>query len=153
MLFIQRQSDDVSFYIGSLLIKLKQPKELLKATQRYINTEIRSMFKGTSPDKTMKREVMWAPLTQGTIEQKKRLYRKGLSTVIKRPLVRTGALRDSLRVLNETSHGFTYGTDVDNKGFNYGLHHNIKRPFLFLINHDGINILTIVKNWLNEGVV
>ena len=71
--------------------------------------------------------------------------KKGGAIASDRPLVLTGALRDSLKVINRSARGFVYGTNLKGKGgFPYpGIHqvgsakNNLPaRRWLFLTNGD-----------------
>jgi phage gpG-like protein len=153
MLSVEIENKEVLDYLNNILGKLKHPKKLMVQVSTYIDTEVRSMFKNGSarPDRTTVRGVKWMPLKEKTIEQRKILYRKNKSVNVSRPLVRTGALRNSLRILKWSSNfeGFIYGTDVKSKkGFTYGLYHNTIRPFLFVNKKDGVHILELIKKWL-----
>lgn len=120
---IEFESKDVERLLSKILFKVKKPARLMRQLQRYVNAVTRQMFRGRRPDNGGVRGQKWAKLKKSTIEQKAALRKKGRAIQIHRPLVRTGRMRDSLRVLRKQLKGFVYGTGVRKKGFPYpGIH-------------------------------
>lgn len=124
--------------IDILLKRVGSPKELMTTLKRWIHAETMRMLRGRRPDKIPIRGEKWKPLKESTVKQKKALVKRGKAIVADRPMVRTGKLRDSLKVLNSNLKGFEYGTRVKSKkGFAYpGFHNAANFLWLFLRERD-----------------
>jgi len=152
---IHYESKEVQKNITDLLKKVERPKKLVASVARYINSVTKQMFSGRRPDVGGRRGVKWPKLKQSTINRKKQLKRKGKLTggaSPSRPMVASGDLRDSLRVLDIKEKGLKYGTlQKSKKGFPYPGYHNIGRfPFLFLNKTDNAQIIKMTLDYL-EG--
>lgn len=143
--------------IQRMLSRVQHPKKMVTTWERYVAAVTNQMFHGRRPDTSAVREVKWPKLARSTIEQKAALRKRGLAIEIQRPLVRTGEMRDSLKVLKETEKGFVYGTRVrSKKGFPYPGLHNVgggnvpQRKWLFLNNTDWRQIVQIAIDFLKD---
>jgi phage gpG-like protein len=143
---IKFEDSDVEKMLNNMLTKVKDSKPIIDTCSRYVNAVTKQMFIGKRPDNIAVRGVKWEPLSPKTIEQKKKVNARNA----KRPLVRTGDMRDSLKVITKGKQGFTYGTNKKSpKGFNYpGFHQvgNAKVParlWLFLTREDLGNMIQI----------
>jgi hypothetical protein len=132
------ETREVEQMLTTLIQRTKNPGPLLKQVERYINVVTLGMFfKTPRPDTGGRRGILWPKLKWSTIARKRQLVKQGKAISADRPLVETGKMRDSIRVLSRSSNGFVYGTDVKSKdGFNYPGFHNESRPWLFLTNDD-----------------
>lgn len=137
-LSIDFETRQVEQLISGLIKKTNNPKELLDVIKKWIHVQTMRMFIGRRPDSTMVRGVSWPRLKESTIDQKRQLVKKGKAIVAARPMVRTGKLRDSIKVLKSSKTGFVYGTTVmSKKGFKYPGHWNsTKFRWLFLTKKD-----------------
>jgi len=155
---------EVQRMLGRLLNKIERPAPLMKQIQRYVNAVTMKMFRGKRPDNSEVRGVKWGKLSPMTIKNKKAAGKRGVIAAgasPNRPLVRTGKMRDSLRVLESSSNGFVYGTKIKSKkGFPYPAAHNVggkktgrppARPWLFLSRDDFRQIVSMTVDFL-EGV-
>lgn len=138
--------------IGAMLRKLDNPKRLIRQIERYVHAATRQMFRGRRPDTNGRRGVKWKKLEPATIDEKIRLKKAGKlgTTSPRRPMVRSGRLRDSLRVLERSAKGFIYGTRIKSKkGFSYGGYHNANNfPWLFLTKQDVAQMAKMTKDFL-----
>lgn len=142
---------DVDRMLGRLLNRVEQPAPLMKQVEKYVHAVTKQMFRGRRPDTTGKRGVRWPPLAEST------KWRKRAKGYADRPLVATGKMRDSLRVLRRASKGFKYGTTVKSrKGFAYPGLHNVggpkvpQRRWLFLTRKDYTQMAQMAVDFL-EG--
>jgi hypothetical protein len=105
--------------INELLTVVERPEKLLKQVQRYVKSITNQMFTGKRPDTAGgKRGISWKKLEPSTIESKIALAKKGKlfgTGAPRRPMISSGALRDSHKVLIENNKGFTYGSRVKSK--------------------------------------
>ncbi len=146
--------------IKELMTKVKRPAKLMTMLRRYTNAMTMRMFRSRPrADTSVVRGVKWAKLKKSTKKQKKALKKDGKSLQIFRPLVRTGSLRDSLKILEKKSKGFKYGTRIKNKkGFHYpGVHQNgrgkvPKREFLFYTEKDFKQMVRITVDYLEDDL-
>lgn len=152
---ISFEDKEVERMIVKLLRKVKNPAKLMKQVERYVHAVTMKMFRGLRPDTRGKRGQTWEKLKPETIKQKAALKKRGLAIEIHRPLVRTGAARDSLKVLESRKKGFTYGTKIKSKsGFPYmGVHQagdakNPQRKSIFLNNHNLRQIIKMTVDYL-----
>jgi len=132
---IQIETKEVQTMLNRLLKKVENPKKLMRNVQRWINYLTMKMFRGARPDNSQVRGVKWPQLADSTLQQKRAKVKRGASLVAARPMVDTGTLRDSLKVLQEDKDGgFIYGTKTKSKkGFSYPGFHNAGRfPWLFI---------------------
>jgi len=148
--------------IGNLLNKVERPKPLMSKIERYVNAITFQMFDGKRPDTSGVRGVKWKKLAPSTIKQKKALAKRGglaSGTAPRRPLVRTGKMRDSLKVLKRSDRGFEYGTRLKSKkGFPYPGVHNAggkngrppQRPWIFLTRDDFAQIASMTVDFLED---
>lgn len=149
---IDFETTQVEKAIAKTISKLNNPTPLLNLMKRWIHAQTMKMFIGRRPDRTPVRGVSWPRLKQSTINQKKQLVKKGKALVADRPMVRTGKLRDSLKVLQSNKNGFTYGTTAKSKkGFQYPGHWNIgKFKWLFLNKNDYAQIVKMTVDFLKD---
>jgi len=147
--------------INKLLKRVKNPRKLVKTWKKYVAAVTFQMFKGRRPDTSPRRGVKWPKLAKSTLKQKAALRKRGKAIEIQRPLVRTGDMRDSLKVLKETNKGFVYGTRIKSrKGFSYAGVHNVggkmgrppMRKWLFLSDHDWRQIVKMAIDYLNGNL-
>lgn len=145
--------------INRLLRRVKNPKKLVKTWEKYVHAVTMQMFRGRRPDTSGKRGVRWPNLAPKTVQQKAALRKRGRAIEIHRPLVRTGEMRDSLKVLKETNKGFVYGTrQKSKKGYNYpGIHNRgegkiPQRKWLFLTDHDWRQIVKMTIDFLKGEI-
>ena len=145
--------------LSSLLDRVNRPKRLMQAMSRYVNSVTFQMFSGRRADTSGKRGVKWPPLSQETIMAKRAALARGAAIEEDRPLVRTGKMRDSLKVLERADKGFVYGTRLrSKKGFSYPAIHNTggsgskppQRPWLFLTPHDFAQMAKMTKDYLEN---
>jgi len=141
--------------LEKLLNKVERPKKLVNIFSRYINAVTMQMFRGRRPDVGGRRGVKWPRLAKSTVEQKKLLKRKGKLTggaAPRRPMVTTGAFRDSLKVLEKSDKGLVYGTRIKSKkGFNYPAFHNAgKFPSIFLNKKDLAQGVKMTVDFLSD---
>ena len=138
-------SKEVEKMLNMFMSKVKNPKPLMKVVQRYVKAVTMKMFSGPRPDTSEVRGVKWPELADKTRWAKAAAKKRGKAIEITRPLVRTGAMRDSIKVLREDEQGgFVYGTTVrSKKGFLYPGIHNTggnpnppQRKWLFLTGLD-----------------
>lgn len=150
---IEFQTTQVESKIRDLLNKVENPSKLLKTLERWIHAQTMKMFRGRRPDKTIVREMKWPALQPSTIKQKKALVKRGKAIVADRPMVRTGELRDSLKILNSDRRGFEYGTKTTKNGFAYPGHWNRgKFPWLFLTNQDYAQMASATTDFLKDSL-
>lgn len=152
-LTVQFETKEVEKLIQGLLDKVQRPKPLLKQISRYIHAMTMKMFRGRRPDNFAVREIHWPHLKESTIKAKKAKIKRGVS-IATRPMVDTGAGRDSIGILKEEPKGFLYGTNIkSNKGFPYMGFHNVGRfPWLFLTKKDYAQIQKMTIDFL-KGVL
>jgi len=136
---------------------LNYPKKLIRILERYIHAVTMQMFRGQRPDTGGRRDVKWPKLADSTITQKILMHRNGTlsgGATPSRPMVRTGRLRDSLKILNRTKNGFIYGTRILSKnGFSYPGYHNVNKfPWLFINNKDIAQFAKIVRDYLRNNL-
>lgn len=145
--------------IGKLLAKVQRPKKLMNLVERYTNAVTMQMFRGRRADTVGKRGQKWPKLAKSTIEQKRKLKKDGGATQIHRPLVRTGRLRDSLKVIQRQPKGFVYGTQLRSpKGALYGGIHNKggsngrppQRKWLFFTKQDTRQMVKMIIDYLKD---
>lgn len=155
---------EVHRMINGLIRKINNPKPLLINIGRYTRALTQKMLNDNQPrpDNISVRGKKWRKLAQSTIWEKRRLYRKGKSVALDRPLVRTGRLRDSLnseRAIQIKGKGLIYGTNVrSRKGFYYPGFHQVggrtrhgrvpARPFLFLQRSELHEIANMTRNYI-----
>jgi len=157
---IKFEDAEVESMIKKLLRRVQNPKKLMLQVQKYVHAVTMQMLgsKQKRADVGGRRGQVWEKLKPKTIQQKANLYKLGKAIEIHRPLVRTGAARDSLKVLESQAKGFTYGTDIKSKtGFPYmGVHQkgdakNPQRKSIFLNNHDLRQVVKMTVDYL-KGV-
>jgi len=148
---IHLETREVNEMINKLLNRVERPRPLLKNVQRWIHSLTMSMFRGRRPDNTMVRGVRWPHLAESTIKAKRAKMARGRA-IAERPMIETGRLRDSIKVLGETDRGFLYGSRAKSKGgFSYGGHHNKGRfPWLFLRKDDFLQIQQMTVDYLTD---
>ena len=136
---------------------VQHPRKLMKALQGYVNAVTFQMFRGRRPDTSGVRGVKWPKLKESTIFAKRALRKRGKAIESDRPLVRTGKLRDSLKVLSQAEKGFVYGTKAkSNKGYPYPSVHNKggkrvpQRKWLFFNNIDFEQMTKMTVDYLKE---
>jgi len=152
---IKFEDAEVESMIIKLLRRVKSPKKLMLEVQKYVHAVTMQMFSGGRADTRSKRGQVWEKLKPETLKQKAALKKRGLAIEIHRPLVRTGAARDSLKVLSSQAKGFTYGTEIKSKtGFPYmGVHQkgdakNPQRKSIFLNNLDLRQVVKMAVDYL-----
>lgn len=127
------ETKEVEKMIEQQLSQVKKPRELILAISKWIDYMTKKFFFGRRPDNVSVRGVRWPKLKQSTIDNKKNLVKRGKAIVAERPMVSTGAFRDSIKVLEKNKKGFLFGTRKKSKGFNYpGYHNSTKFPWLFI---------------------
>jgi phage gpG-like protein len=153
-LSIDFETQETERMITALLRKVERPRRLMKNVERWVHSQTMRMFRGRRPDKVPIRGVKWRPLKESTVKQKKALVKRGKAIVADRPMVRTGKLRDSLKVLNSNPKGFEYGTRVKSKnGFAYPGFHNIGDfLWLFLRERDYQQIVLMATDYLRGNL-
>jgi hypothetical protein len=153
---IHFETDNAISEIEDLLKKVHNPRRLLKRVQKYINYVTRQMFTGKRADTGGgKRGIKWKKLERSTIDDKIALAKRGKLTGTKnprRPMIRTGDLKFSHKVLRSFKRGFIYGTlQKSKKGFNYpGFHNYYDFPWLFLTQKDTIQMTSMIKDFLQN---
>ena len=148
---IQFETRETERMIKELLKKVNNPKKLMITLQRWLHSRTMKMFRGRRPDTKGVRGVKWPKLKPATVKTKKALVKRGKAIVAHRPMVRTGRLRDSLKVLKSNKKGFEYGTKVKSKrdDFPYPGHWNKgKFPWLFLKKQDYIQMTQATTDFL-----
>ena len=144
-LHVEIDSKEVEEMLNMFMSKVKNPKPLMKVVRRYVNAVTMKMFHGPRPDTGGVRGVKWPKLAESTRWAKAAARKRGAAIETNRPLVRTGEMRDSIKVLREDAQGgFVYGTNVrSKKGFLYPGIHNTggnpnppQRKWLFLTGLD-----------------
>lgn len=144
------EDEEVRKMLNGYVKRVRNPKPLLKTLEKYVHAVTMKMFRSGSPraDHSAVRGVKWPRLAESTINQKAALMKRGLAVEISRPLVRTGKMRGSIKVLKEfdteSRAGFEYGTDMrSKKGYPFPAAHNVgmgnrppKRWWLFLTGQD-----------------
>lgn len=153
-LTVHVESEDVQRMLARLLQRVQHPKPLMKQLERYVNSVTQQMFTGPRPDRGVVRGVHWPPLADSTWASKRAsMKRSGFTT--DRPLVSTGRMRGSLKVLQRQEKGFVYGTRIRSRtGYPYPQVHNVgggnvpPRPWLFLTRNDFQNISTMTVAFL-----
>jgi phage gpG-like protein len=154
-LSIDIETKEVEVMLSRLLNKVERPKPLMKNIQRLVNALTKKMLhlRGKRPDNGPVRGVQWPKLKESTIKAKRAKVKAGTAIVAERPMVETGELRDTLKILSEDSDGsFVYGTRTKSKkGFNYpGFHNKGRFPFLFLRKEDFNQISKMTVDYLEE---
>jgi len=148
---IEFETKEVESMIKQLLRKVENPKKLMSTLERWIHAQTMKMFRGRRPDKASIRGVKWPALQPSTVKQKKALVKRGKAIVADRPMVRTGKLRDSLKVLEKNNKGFVYGTRIKKKGFAYPGHWNAEKfPWLFLRKQDYAQMAKATTDYLKD---
>ena len=110
---------EVTELISKLIKRMEDPSPFIKEVIRYVKAVTMQMFHGARPDNTEVRGVTWPKLMKSTVKAKR------ATGTYRRPLVGTGAMRDSVKVLYQTKSGFVYGTTLRSKGgFPYPAAHN-----------------------------
>jgi len=153
MIAIELETKEVQSMLNKLLRKVENPKKLMRNVQRWLHYLTMKMFRGRRPDTTGVRGVRWPQLSMSTIKSKRAKVKRGRSIVAARPMVDTGELRDSLKVLSEdTKGGFVYGSRKKSKGgFSYGGYHNAgKFPWLFIKRREYAQIQSMVVDFLED---
>ena len=152
---IKFEDAEVESMIKKLLRRVHNPKKLMLQVQKYVHAVTMQMFHGGRADTRSKRGQVWKKLKPETLKQKAALKKRGMAIEIQRPLVRTGAARDSLKVLSSQAKGFTYGTNIKSKtGFPYmGAHQKGAPPIpqrksIFLGNHDLRQVIKMTVDYL-----
>lgn len=140
---IDFDNKDVERLLNKYLRNLRNSSALITRMGRYVHAMTMKMFRGRRPDTVGVRGQKWPKLAKSTLKSKLAAQKRGAAITSKRPLVYSGELRDSLKVLRKTKNGFEYGTNVKSrKGFPYpGIHQtggkNLpQRKFLFLTRKD-----------------
>jgi phage gpG-like protein len=114
---------EVTNLISKLLRRMKDPSPFIKEVIRYVKAITMKMFRGPRPDLHEVRGVTWPKLMKSTLKAKR------AAGFPNRPLVRTGKMVDSIKVLYKSKTGFVYGTEVkSSKGFPYPAAHNAGGP-------------------------
>lgn len=160
---IEADFDRVNAVLAKALKELHEPKPLMNKLKQYVKMVTMKMFVGRRPDNTTVREVTWPPLAESTLWAKRAARKRPGSVVIEsdRPLVRTGKMRDSIRVLAENKTGFLFGSDVrSQKGYPYPGVHNVggkngrppQRKWLFLTRNDFAQMLVMTRDWIKNYV-
>jgi len=149
---ITAETKEVEAMIFRLAKKVENPATAMKTVQRWIKAQTMKMFRGRRPDTSGVRGVKWPKLAPSTIKQKKALVARGKALVAHRPMVRTGDLRDSIKVLEKTKTGFLFGSrKKSKKGFPYPGHHNASKfPWLFLTKQDYVQVSRIFTDYLKD---
>lgn len=144
------ETKEVETMIKALLKKVNNPAPLMKVLKRWMHSQTMKMFRGKRPDTKGVRGVKWPKLKPATLKAKKALVKRGKAIVAHRPMVRTGELRDSLKVLESSKKGFVYGTRVKSKkNFPYPGHWNKgKFPWLFLNKQDYAQMAKATTDYL-----
>lgn len=153
-LSVHVESKEVQRMLNGLLNRVQRPRPLMRQLERYVNAVTMKMFTGPRADRNVVRGVRWPELKDSTWRGKRTAMRSsGMTT--DRPLVRTGRMRDSLKVLQRSDKGFIYGTRIRGaKGYPYPQVHNVgggdvpARPWLFLTRDDFRNITTMTVAYL-----
>ncbi len=150
-LTIEMETREVEAMIQQLLNKVERPKKLLKNSQRWLHAMTMKMFRGRRPDNTMVRNVKWPKLAPSTIKAKQAKVKRGKAIGL-RPMIETGKGRDSIKVLQESPTGYTYGTRIKSKkGYSYMGHHNQRKfPWLFLKKQDYAQLQRMTVDYLND---
>jgi phage gpG-like protein len=126
ILSIQFETKELEAKLVSLLKFVRTPKNLMTLLQRFIHALTMKMFNGPRPDKRSVRGVKWQPLAESTLWAKRESRKRGYSIAADRPLVRSGMMMDTLKVLQKKERGFTYGTLWRSpKGYPYPAIHNL----------------------------
>ena len=158
-LSIEIETKEVEAMLQGYLRKLKNPKKLMKVLKRVVLALTRNMFTASPrPDTKGRRGVKWPKLKQSTINRRKAILANPKSKIklagkaTSRPMVMTGKLRDSIKVLEENKNGFVIGTkEKTKKGFAYPGHHNKGRfPFLFLSKQDFVMFQSATIDFLQD---
>lgn len=151
---IEIETKEVEAMLTRLLKKVERPAVLLKNIERLVHALTMKMFRGRRPDTAPVRGVKWPKLKESTLKAKRAKVKRGKSIVAARPMVDTGKTRDTLKVLNRDSKGFTYGTRTkSNRGYPYPGHWNkSKFPFLFFTKTDFAQLSRMTVDYL-DGVM
>ena len=156
---IEFEDEEVERLLSTILKRVKNPGKLMRNIERYVKAVTMKMFRGARPDTKGVRGQIWKKLAPSTIASKAQKRKNGKSIAVHRPLVETGKLRDSLRVLRRSKLGFIFGTRVRSKdNFPYPGMHQVggrnlpKRKFLFLTNQDLQQIVKMTIDHI-KGVV
>ena len=149
---------DVKRLLDGFVSRVNNPRPLLLLLQRYIKMQTMKMFRGPRPDTSAVRGVMWPKLAESTRWGKAAARKRGAAIEIQRPLVRTGAMRDSIRVISESPNGFTFGTDLtSSKGFPFPGAHNAgtgnlpQRRWLFLNRDEIQQMVRLTLEYVAKG--
>ena len=152
---ITYEKKEAEALINRLLKRVQRPKELISTWERYVHAATMQMFRGRRPDTSGVRGERWPKLAEKTRWQKAALRKRGMAIETDRPLVRTGEMRDSLKVLSRTEKGFVYGTRLrSKKNYPYPGIHNVggenlpPRRWLFLNDHDWRQIVKMAIDYL-----
>lgn len=151
-LSIEMETKEVEKMVSRLLKKVKRPTKLLLTLERIVNAVTKKMFRGRRPDNNVVRGQRWPKLKEETIKQKRAKVKRG-KAIATRPMVETGALRDSLKVIDRSSRGFSYGTNKrSKKGFPYPAHQNQRFPWLFLRKQDYLQFEKATVDFLKDSL-
>ncbi len=158
---IHIETKEVETMLQGLLKKVENPKKLMKLLRRVTLALTMNMFTATPrPDTKGRRGVKWPKLKQRTINRRKAILANPKSKIklagkaTSRPMVMTGKLRDSIKVLEENKRGFAIGTrEKTKKGFAYPGYHNKGRfPFLFLSKQDLVMFQSATIDFLQDNL-
>ena len=145
------ETKEVEGMLKRLLSRVENPRRLIETLKKWVHSQTMLMFRGRRPDNSIVRGVKWPKLKPETVKHKKALVKRGKAIVADRPMVRTGRMRDSLKVLSSDGKGFVYGTNTKSKkGFPYPGHWNTKKfPWLFLTKKDYAQLTKATIDYLN----
>jgi phage gpG-like protein len=149
---IEFDTREVEKMTTELLRKVQHPQKLLRLLERVVNAVTKKMFRGRRPDNAVVRGVKWQKLKTSTIKSK-RARKKSGKTIAIRPMVDSGELRDSLKILSHGKTGFIYGTRKKSKrGFDYPAHQAKRFPWLFLTKKDFLQFERATIDFLNDSL-
>lgn len=158
MIDIKFDTKEVDAMLSELLNRVKRPKRLMKKIERYVLGVTKKMFGLPRPDTKGVRGVKWAKLAPSTVKGKNALKKAGKAIESHRPLVRTGAMRDSIDILMRSEKGFVFGTVMkSSEGAPYPGIHNVggkenrppQRMWLFLTEKDYAQMAKMTTDYLN----
>ena len=149
-LSIRVETKEVERMITKLWRKVDNPAPLLRTSMSWIKALTMMMFRGRRPDTSGVRGVKWPKLKKSTIKAKKAKVARGKAVVAARPMVETGRLRDSIKVIQKSKRGFLFGSTVNENGFAYPAYHNANRfPWLFLRREDYAQLTRMTVDYLD----
>ena len=144
---------NVTKMLVGLLVKMENPSPFVNDVLRYVKAVTMMMFR-KRPDNAPVRGVSWPKLAKTTLRQKITLEQA------RRPLIATGAMRESIRVLYKIKTGFVYGSLLRSAdGFSFPAAHNVggstpgrppKREWLFLNKEDYGQMLSMAIQYLKD---